>query len=65
MPKIHTENFLVSVHTMITKKPIKQILNDKNLEEMAMILEEYIQNLNLDLNGIAVEVEAVSNDDSK
>ena len=65
MPKIYTENFLVSIHTMITKKPIKQILNEKNMEEISMILEEYVQNLDLKLNGVAVELEFVKNDDSK
>jgi hypothetical protein len=62
MPKIHTENLLVSVHTMISKKPIKQILNEDHLEEITMLLEDYIKGLALELNGVAVDVEMVSND---
>jgi len=62
MPKIHTENLLVSVHTMITKKPIKQILNENHLEEITLLLEDYIKGLSLDLNGVAVDVELVTND---
>ena len=61
MPKIHTENILVSVHTMITKKSIKKILNENHLEEITLLLEDYIKGLALDLNGVAVEVELVDN----
>jgi hypothetical protein len=64
MPKIYTENLLISVHTMIKKNPIKQILSEENIEEVIILLEDYIKGLALDLNGVSVEVEFINNNDS-
>jgi hypothetical protein len=63
MPKIHTENFLISIHTMVGSKNLpKQILNSTQLAELAEFVENYIRELPLQLNGIAVEIDPVNTD---